>query len=70
MATKLIELEDGALLEIYVPGEQVEQISGGMSNKVNSSLNKIKPILINTPVSITITLNTNFCICKGFRCYI
>lgn len=53
MATKLIELEDGTLLEIDVLGEQVEQISGGMADKVNSSLNKIKPILINTCKPIT-----------------
>lgn len=27
MANKLIELEDGTLVEVDVPGEQVEQIS-------------------------------------------
>lgn len=48
MATKLIELEDGTLMEVEVPGDQVEQISGGMADKVNTTLNKIKPILVNT----------------------
>lgn len=53
MATKLIKLEDGTLIEVEVPGDQIEQISGGMADKVNSSLNKIKPILVNTCKQIT-----------------
>lgn len=53
MTTTLIELEDGMLLEVDVPGEHVEQISGGVAKKVNSSLDRIKPILINTCKPIT-----------------
>ncbi len=48
MATQLIELEDGTLVEIDVTGKQVEQISGGMAKRVNATINTIKPILINT----------------------
>lgn len=53
VASKLIELEEGILVEIEVPSNQVEQISGGAADRVNSTLNKIKPILINAckPVS-------------------
>lgn len=45
MATKLIELEDGTLIEVDVAGEQIEQTAGGMADKVNATLDKIKPIL-------------------------
>ncbi len=37
MATKLIELEDGTLVEIEVPGEQVQQISGGYADRVSAT---------------------------------
>ena len=53
MATKLVELEDGILVEIDVPGEQIEQISGGMAKRVTATIDKIKPILINTCKPIT-----------------
>jgi len=48
MATKLIQLEDGTLIEVEVPGDQVEQISGGFADKVNATFDKIQPILVNT----------------------
>lgn len=46
MATKLIELQDGTLVEIEVPGDQVEQISGSAANKVEATIDKIKPVLL------------------------
>ena len=57
MATKLIELEDGILFEIDVPGEQIEQISGGMADKINASLSRVKPVLINICEPITAAWN-------------
>lgn len=48
VAHKLIELNDGTLVEIEIPGDQVEQISGGMAEKVNTSLESLKPLLVNT----------------------
>lgn len=48
MATKLIELEDKTLVEVEIPGDQVEPVAGGVADKVHSTLKKIKPILINT----------------------
>lgn len=48
MFLKLIELGDGTLVEVDVLGEEVQQISGSMTDKVNATLDKIKPILINT----------------------
>jgi hypothetical protein len=47
MATRLIELEDKTLIEIEIPGDQVEPIAGGVANKVDSTLKKIKPVLVN-----------------------
>jgi Trypsin-co-occurring domain 1 len=48
MATKLIELQDGILVEVDVVGGEIEQISGSMADKVQSSLDRVKPILVNT----------------------
>jgi len=48
MATKLIELEDGTLVEVVALENEVQQISGGFADKVNSTFDKIKPLLINT----------------------
>jgi len=57
MATKLIELEDGnengLLVEVEIPGDQVEAISGGAADKVKSAIDKIKPILLKTCKPIT-----------------
>lgn len=44
MATKLIELQDDILVEIDVPGDQIEQISGGTADKVDASIGMIKQI--------------------------
>jgi len=48
MATKLIELKDGTLVEVEVSEAHAQQISGGFADKVSSSFDKIKPILLNT----------------------
>ena len=48
MADKLIELEDGTLVEIEVPGDQIEQISGGFADRVDATFEKIKPLLVKT----------------------
>lgn len=55
MATKLIKLEDGTLIEVDVPGEQVEKISGGMAKQVEATVDKIKPILLRICKPITET---------------
>lgn len=57
MATRLIELEDGVLVEIEIPGDQVEQISGGMADKVDATFHKIRPILINACRPLTAAWN-------------
>lgn len=46
MATKLIRLEDGTLVEVEVSGEEVQQIAGSLANTVESTLGKIKPVLL------------------------
>jgi hypothetical protein len=47
MATQLIELEDGTLVEVTVSEEQAQQISGGFAHRVQASFQKIKPLLKN-----------------------
>jgi hypothetical protein len=44
--TKLIQLDDGTLVEVEVPEDQARQISGGFADKVSSSFDKIKPLLV------------------------
>lgn len=46
MATKLIQLQDGISVEIEVPGDQPQQISGSFADKVGAALDKIQPILV------------------------
>ena len=46
MATKLIQLQDGTLVEIEVPGDQIEEIAGGFADRVNATFDKIQPILV------------------------
>lgn len=46
MSNKLIRLEDGTLIEIEMIEGEMEQISGGFANKVSSSFEKIKPVLL------------------------
>jgi hypothetical protein len=53
MSTKLVRLEDNTLVEIEALVDQAEQISGGMADKVNATLDKIKPILISVCKPIT-----------------
>ena len=48
MATKLIKLEDGTLVEVEVPPDQAQQISGGFADRVNETFDKVRPILVNT----------------------
>src|SRR5205823_11342022 len=48
MATKLIRLEDGTLVEVEVPTEEVQQISGSLADRVNATIDKMKPVLLNT----------------------
>lgn len=47
MSTKLIELKDGTLVEIEVSEDYAKQISGGFADKVNSTFDKVQPILVN-----------------------
>ncbi|MEN8260887.1 MAG: CU044_2847 family protein, partial [Pseudomonadota bacterium] len=46
MSSKLIELEDGVLIEVEVPGDQVEQISGSTSERVDKAISSVRPILL------------------------
>lgn len=47
MSSKLIELEDGTLVEIEVPEKTAQPISGGLADKIKSAtLENIKPILL------------------------
>ena len=46
MATKLIELEDGILVEVETTEDEVKPISGGLAQKVDKTVDKIKPIML------------------------
>ncbi|NET42898.1 CU044_2847 family protein [Okeania sp. SIO2B3] len=46
MATRLIELEDGILVEAEVPENEAQPISTNVIKEVKSSFAKVKPILI------------------------
>ncbi|MGH3402973.1 MAG: CU044_2847 family protein [Streptosporangiaceae bacterium] len=48
MATKLIKLSDGTLMEVEAPSDEVQEISGGMAASVKSKLENIGPELIKT----------------------
>lgn len=48
VASKLIELEDGTLIEVEVLEEQAQQISHRFADKVNTTFDKIQPILVKT----------------------
>lgn len=48
MATKLIQLDDDVLVEVEVPSEQAQPISGGAADRVNATFDKIRPILVKT----------------------
>ena len=47
MGTRLIQLEDGILVAVDVPGELVEPIAGGMAHKVSTTFDSIQPTLVN-----------------------
>jgi len=46
MPTKLIKLADGTLIEAEASPGEVTQISGGGARRVESSLDRIQPILV------------------------
>ena len=46
MATKLIELEDGILIEVEATEDEVKPISGGFAQKVDKTVDKIKPVML------------------------
>jgi hypothetical protein len=46
VATKLIRLNDGLLVEAEVPEDQAEPISGGAVDRVNATLDQIEPLLV------------------------
>jgi Trypsin-co-occurring domain 1 len=50
MSTKLIKLEDGTLVEVEVSEDETKgrQISSKFADQVNTTFDKIKPILIQT----------------------
>ena len=48
VANKLIELEDGTLVEVEVPEDQAKQISGGFADRVSNTFDRIRPVLVKT----------------------
>lgn len=48
MITKLIKLSDGTLVEVEASPDDVQQISSNVAERVQETLDKVKPILIQT----------------------
>ncbi len=46
MTAQLIELEDGLLVEVDVPDDQVNQIAGGVPEQVGKAIDTVKPVLL------------------------
>ena len=46
MTGQLIELEDGLLVEVEVPDDQVNQIAGGATEQVDKAIDTVKPVLL------------------------
>lgn len=45
MATKLIQLDDGTLVEVEAKEDEAQQISSRAAEQVSSSFDKVKPLL-------------------------
>jgi Trypsin-co-occurring domain 1 len=58
VATKLIELSDGILVEAEVSPDEATQIAGGAASRVESSLDRIEPVLLNVCKPISSVWNT------------
>lgn len=46
MASRLIELEDGTLVEIEATGAYFEEIAGSAAEKVGAAMANVKPLLL------------------------
>jgi hypothetical protein len=46
MPNQLIQLEDDLLIEVEVPPNQVNQISGGMPEQVDKAIDTVRPVLL------------------------
>ncbi len=58
MPNQLIELEDGLLVEVEMPQDQVNQIAGGMPEQVDKAIDTVRPVMsvwneLNQEMSIT-----------------
>lgn len=47
MQTQLIELQDGTLVEVEVRTDQVREVSGRFAQRVESTFDTIRPLLLN-----------------------
>ena len=48
MATRLIELIDGTLVEIDVSSNQTQEVSGSFAEKVDATFDKVQSLIIKT----------------------
>jgi Trypsin-co-occurring domain 1 len=53
MASKLIELSDGVMVEAEVSPDEATQIAGGAASRVEASLDRIEPVLLSVCRPIT-----------------
>lgn len=58
MPSRLIRLSDGTLVETEVEPGEPTQISGGAARKVEATLDRIEPLLVNVCQPITAAWNS------------
>ncbi len=46
MERKIVQLEDGTYIEVEVSPDEAQQISGGFTKTINSTFEKIQPLLV------------------------
>jgi hypothetical protein len=58
MISKLIQLEDGTLVQVEATGNETQQISGGAAEKVEGTFDRIRPVLLNVCRPLVVTVKS------------
>ena len=57
MPNQLISLNDGLIVEVEVPSDQVNQIAGGTIDQVNTAIDAVRPVLLKVCRPLTAVWN-------------
>ncbi len=58
MPTSLVKLSDGTLVEVQVPADQVQEISGTLAQKVNAALDSVQTTILDVCRSMATSLDS------------